>query len=682
VLGTIGYMSPEQVRGKAADARSDIFSFGAVLYEMLAGRRAFTGESAVETMHAIVRDDPPDLEHSARSLLSPALNGIVRHCLEKSPEQRFQSARDLAFALRSLSTTSEPSGFAVGPRSNGWRSNRWLASAMFAIAGIAVGALAGLRRAPAGESPVYQRLTFDRGMISRARFAPEGDTVVYSASWRGEPSEVFTTRIGSSESRSLGVQNAVFHAVSAGGELALGVHSDGLAWTPSTLARVSLGGGAPREVLDGITLADWSPTDSQLAVVRLFERGQRIELPIGHVLYQTAGNISHMRVSPNGEQVAFAEHPPDSPFGAGSLLLVDRVGTKKTLTSGWRDLWGLAWAPDGHEVWFTGAKQEQYKALYAVSIEGRDRLVTRMLGQVDLQDVSRDGRVLVAHVDFRDELMTRSPGTGERDLTWHGLSEVADISRDGDHVLFSELAPGGAGESSAYLRPTDGGPAVRLGEGSALSLSPDGKWALCLLSSATRLVALPTGAGEPRDLTRPGMNYIPWMAATGNRPYGTWFPDSRRVLYRAQEKNGPIQLYVQDRDGGEPRAMGAPGVEIALISPDGQTIATFTRDGRVTLQALDGGTPTTCCALTEREHLIRWGQDGRSFIGRRNDGMSSTLFTLELATGRRKQLWQLEPADRAGAAGPGPIAVTADGRAYAYSFDRVLGELYIVDGLK
>src|SRR5450759_2649666 len=117
VLGTLGYMSPEQVNGKPADARSAIFSFGAILYEMLSGRRAFHGDSAADTMSAILREDPPDLSLTSQNL-PPGLERIVRHCLEKNPEQRFQSARDLAFDLESLSGLSAPGSrpaVATGP---------------------------------------------------------------------------------------------------------------------------------------------------------------------------------------------------------------------------------------------------------------------------------------------------------------------------------------------------------------------------------------------------------------------------------------------------------------------------------------------------------------------------------------------------------------------------------------
>jgi eukaryotic-like serine/threonine-protein kinase len=684
VLGTIGYMSPEQVRGTPADARSDIFSFGVVLYEMLAGQRAFKGDSAAETLHAILKDEPADLTELKRTIPLP-VDRIVKHCLEKSPEQRFQSARDLAFGLRSLSTTSETGRSAVilpAPRER--IRHAAVPVALLGI-GIALGVAgsAAFRKAPSVALPVYHRLTVDRGEIGRARFAPDGETVVYNAAWRGEPTQIFTTRLNSRESRPLGFDSATLHAVSSGGELALGRRARDPGISPATLSRVPLAGGAPRDLLEGVLWADWSPGGADLAVVRIDGNRQRVEFPIGKPIYETVGSITHMRVSPLGDWVAFAGHPPDSPFAKGDLIVVDRTGAKKTLSKDWADLFGIAWRPDGREVWFTAAKADEIKALRAVTVDGEERLVTRALGQVDLQDISRDGRVLVTQPDFRQELLALPPGaTSERDLTWLGLSVLADMSADGTRVLFSELALGGGAGEFVYLRTTDGSPAVRLGEGSALSLSPDGKWALALQSSSSRLVALPTGAGEPRDLTRPGMSYVVGSRGFAGLSLGTWFSDSRRVMFVGQEKGGPVRAFVQDIDGGNPRAIGPPSILGLSVSPDGSTLVAWSPDGPCALYQVDGGTATACRGFGIGDRPVRWSADGRSLLGRHDKGSSVEVFAQDLATGRRKVLWNLTPADRGGVSSIGAIAVSPDGRSYAYSFFRNVSALYLVDGLK
>jgi Tol biopolymer transport system component len=689
VLGTVGYMSPEQVQGKPADARSDIFSFGAVLYEMLSGRRAFKGESAADTMHAILREDPPDLDQSARSL-PPALGRIVAHCLEKSPDQRFQSARDVAFDLESLSTLSSSRRSDAGPPVRSANRRRVATYGALVVAGALAGALvaAMLLKGTPIESPTYRRVTFDRGAVTAARFAPDGQTIVYSAGWRGQPNEIYTARLDSRESRPLGLGHALLQAVSSSSELAIGLETDD-PFRGATLGRVPLAGGAARASVENVSFSDWLPSGADLAAVRVTVTEQRVEFPIGHVVYRTNDSgISHLRVSPAGDWVAFAEHPVATAFGGGRLVALDRAGTRKLLSKPWTDIYGVAWRPDGREVWFTAADGTDYKALHAATLDGGERLVTRMLGQVDLQDISRDGRVLVSQNDFRSEMIARTSGaSADRTLTWLGLSQVADLSADGSRILFNELQPGGGVGRFVYLRSTDGSPAIRLGEGQALALSPDGKWALASVSSSTRLLALPTGAGEPRDLTRNGFDYSRLATAS-------WFPDSRHVLYSAVQNQGPLRLFVQDIDGGEPRVVVSSASEMATaleqsvavagttVSPDGRHFFTQQVGGPPAIYSVDGGDAAPIKGLEAGAQPIGWSQDGRSLICRRDVGLASEVSVLEIATGRRALLWRLAMADPAGASRLGPIVVTADGKSYAYSYYRNISDLYLVDGLK
>jgi hypothetical protein len=513
VLGTVAYMSPEQVRGFPADARSDIFSFGAVLYEMLSGRRPFKGDSAAETMHVILTVDPPELGEPKRSV-PPALERIVHHCLEKRPEQRFHSANDLAFDLEALSGSSGTTAALVQRRAI--RAKRVARTIALLAVGIGIGMLAErtLRTGHPADAPIYRRLTFERGGLEQARFAPDGNTVVYTAAWRGEPMEVFTLRTDSRESRPLGLGRATLFAVSSTSELAVGIQSsDG----GTTLSRVPLAGGSPREVLDRVGWADWSPDGSELAVVRLLADSQRVEFPIGKVLYSTDGNITHLRVSPRGDWVAFIDHPSTSPLGAGALVGVDRSGAKRTLSKWWADVYGVAWRPDGREVWFTAGKSGEFKSLRAVSLDGNERVIAGMLGQIDLEDINRDGRVLLTRANIGIDLHALPPGASyERDLTWFGFSRLADLSSDGRRVLFTEFPEGAAEGGFTYLRKTDGTPAVRLGEGQALALSPDGRWALSLLTAPVRLVVVPTGTGERKTLPGPELTYVDGHAG--------WFP--------------------------------------------------------------------------------------------------------------------------------------------------------------
>ena len=229
VLGTVGYMSPEQVRGQRVDHRSDIFSFGTVFYEMLSGRRAFHGQSAVETMSAILKEDPPELTKD-NAAISPALEQGVRHCLEKNPEERFQSARDLAFAINSLSGLS--SGASV-TRAAGVTlpSRRWrlqlIVFPLVILAALAGGLFLG-KPVWKISPPALHQITFRSGTIFTARFAPDGQTIVYGAAWEGKPSEVFSARTDSPELRPLGAADASLLSISANGEMALLLHPEAL----------------------------------------------------------------------------------------------------------------------------------------------------------------------------------------------------------------------------------------------------------------------------------------------------------------------------------------------------------------------------------------------------------------------------------------------------------------------
>jgi hypothetical protein len=368
VMGTAGYMSPEQVRGQTADHRSDLFSFGAILYEMLSGRRAFRGETSVETMSAILKEDPPELTETNRSV-PPVMERIVRHCLEKNPEERFQSARDVAFNLQSLSgSTTQVAAIAAASRAPA-RVGRIAAVAAGSLAALAAVFWAGGALKPI-PSPVFKPLTFRRGTVTAARFAPDGQNVIYSAAWEDSPHpEVFSTRIDGVASRPLGVSDSDLLAISPQGEMALLQHwRRNLGWQRSgMLARLPLSGGAPKEMLDGVQDADWARDGSRLAVIRGGPQYQ-LEFPVGHVLAKVTGWFSYPRISPDQQHIAFFEHPIGD--DRGDVCVVDLEGHKRVLSPGWSSLDGLAWTPSGNEVWFAGSNTGNSRALYAVSLRG------------------------------------------------------------------------------------------------------------------------------------------------------------------------------------------------------------------------------------------------------------------------------------------------------------------------
>jgi Tol biopolymer transport system component len=675
LLGTAGYMSPEQVRGESTDPRSDLFTFGAILYEMLSGRRAFRGDSAVETMSSILKEEPPDLAETNRTLPS-ALERIVRHALEKNPEERFQSARDLAFHLLALSDPSGPvsasANFGTARRSR--RVPFAIAAGALAAIVVASAFLAG-RQTGRPTPPTFKRLTFRRGTVSMARFAPDGQAILYGAAWDGKQLEIFSTLPQSPESRSMALGDADLMGVSASGDLALLLesHPHRPFTRIGTLARAPLAGGAPREIAENVQWADWAP-DGTLAIVRDSKGMNALEYPMGHALYETAGWVSHPRVSPTGDRVAFLDHPARGD-DAGEVAVVDRTGKKCVLSSGWISIEGLAWSPSGDEVWFTATRAGLSRAVHAVTPSGKERLLTRVTGTLTLMDVSRDGRVLLSQEDARMSIQFCAAGeTAERDLSWLDWSLARDLSADGTQLLFDETGEGAGSDYCVYLRPTDGSPAVRLGEGLAMSLSNDGRWALGLSRhDPSNLLLLPTRAGE-RKVLKSGVASVGWA---------TWFPDGKHVLFWGREAGHGGRLYVEDVDTQVSRPITGEGVNApAAISPDGKLVAARDMESRLALYSVEGGAPKYIPGVASADIPKKWSADGRWLYLFGRGGWPAKVTRLEVATGRIECWKEIAPADRAGLASMSPICLTPDGRSYAYSYARLLSDLYLAEGVK
>ena len=677
VMGTVGYMSPEQLRGGQTDHRTDIFSFGVVLYELLTGRHPFQRGSTADTISAVLKEDPPDLL-TLSSEISPALQSIVGHCLEKSPAERFQSAHDLAFDLEGISRLSGQSpvapAAAVPGRRHRQRAAVAVAASLVAVALFAGGWFAG-RGKPAAPPPYYRALTFRRGDVVNARFARDGQTLVYSAAWDGSPLEIFSMLAGATESRPIGLADADLLAVSSTGEMAvlLRPHYLGARSSRGTLARVPITGGTPREILEDVQEADWSPDGAELAVARWVNGRNRLEYPIGRVLYETSGYISHPRVSPDGNLVAFMDHQIKWD-NRGWVAVVNRSGEKKTLTREWNGEEGLAWSPDGNEVWFTAASANEFEILRAVTLAGRVRLIVSGPGYLTIHDTARDGRVVMARDAFRFEMVGLSPGaTRERDLSWFNGVALRELSPDGKAILFTNFMMGAGINYSTYLRRTDGSPAVNLGDGDGCALSPDGKWVLALMYAPSQLMLLPTGPGEPRRLDIPGIE-------TFARPL-KWTPDGKQVLFSGREPGHTWRSYLYDLDGGTPHPLTKEGVTAAMISPDGNFFLASDPQGKVAVHAMQGTAVRPVTGINEDDDVAAWSADGRSLYVYRRGEMPFHVFRLDLSTGRKEPLNVVAPADTSGAE-RSHILFTPDGKGYVYEVARPLCELYLVEGLR
>ncbi|HEX7252505.1 MAG TPA: protein kinase, partial [Thermoanaerobaculia bacterium] len=600
VMGTMGYMSPEQVRGKTADKRSDLFSFGAILYEMLSGQRAFRGDTAADTITAILTKEPPDLTQTNKEI-HPGLDRIVRHCLEKNPEERFESARDVAFDLEALSGLSGASAVTgahtvPAPRAR----SSWPLLALAAVLGAAIASpfvFSAGKKAAYVPPPSFHQITFSRGEVGNSLFAPDGQTIVYSAAWEGKPMEVFIHRPESPESRPFGLSSAEVLAVSDTGEMAVSINRRQAAPFARTgrLARISIAGGAPRDVLDDVQWAAFGPDGNSLAIVRDVGVKNRLEYPIGKVLYETTGWISHPRVSPKGDYIAFMDHPAPSDDG-GTVAVVDMAGKKKTLTPIYATAQGLAWTPDGGEIWFTAAEGGFNRAIHAVTTSGRLRLIGRVPGISTIRDISKTGRVLMTNESFRLGILYRGPGDStEKDLSWLDYSLVTDIFPDGKRILITESGEGGGAAYSAYLRSTDGTPAVRLGEGATEAFSPEGRWAATLVHpfSDSHLVIVPTGVGESRTPSAENLTVI----------NADWMPDGKRIVFTATEPGRGTRLFLRDAEGGKPKAITPEGYSLyrGTVTPDGKAAVVRGPDRRIYTYPLGGGEPQALSGLAPDE---------------------------------------------------------------------------------
>ena len=680
VMGTAGYMSPEQALGRPLDYRSDQFSLGSIVYEMATGKRAFTRASTPETLSAIIREDPESMSAAAPSAPPPA-RWIVERCLSKEPRQRYASTEDLARDLASVRdhlSELSGSGPALSPGAPRRRARALLALAAVAALAAAAGTFAG-RRLGQRPLPTFTTVTYRRGEIQEARFAPDGSTIVYSAAWNGQPDQLFTKRADSVDEIPVPLPSAVILSISKSGEMAIALdcqptHSGVCS---GRLAVAAITGGAARSIADNVQQADWSPDGQSLVVARDVDGRGHLEHPLGKVIYETPGHTSFPRFSPRGE-IAFVDNPLQTD-NRGSIAIISREGKKQTLTREFSAVSGLSWSPSGDEIWFSAIPERGGPGLYAVSRSGRERVLMRFPEPIQIHDSSFTGRLLVSQQSEKIILVGRHAGEAhERDLSWLDASVAPNFSRDGKALLFEEESPSLASYTTC-LRGMDGSPVVRLGEGSAMALSPDGRWAVTQLISGTYpLAAVPTGPGERRVLPQGSV-----------RAENVVFLDERRIVIAGRKPGQPIRLYVQDVAEGEPRPISDENVEAnttnrIVPAPDGKTVAAVGPEHRIRLYPVDGGAPRPLSAARDDEFPQAWSTDGRWLYIRESEALEPPvrISRIELATGRREFWKELIPSDRSGLVVIGHVALAPDGETYAYAYDQTFSQLFVADGIK
>lgn len=680
VLGTAGYMSPEQVRGEAVDHRSDIFSFGAVLYEMLTGQRAFGRETAAESMTAILKEDPPEIAANGSGSL-PALERIVRHCLEKRPGERFQSARDLGFALENSTGVSGDSIPAVFPE----KRRRW-GIVVPILAGVLLACLAYLAGSHriAVSHPVFRPLTRERGTLGASRFVPGTSDVAYSARWGSGASRLYVTRMDQPAPRVLPDFEGLLQSVSSSGEI-LGLADPYLylGMQHGRLISLPMSGGAARTMAGGVSSADQGQGGDGALVI--FKEGMnRLEWPYGHEIARTYDNLRAMRI--RGTRLAFFQDQSDT-VEDGHLLVTDRAGHSKSLAF-FKGFTGLAWGPDGSDLWVSTYNDGESR-IVAVDQDGHMRTLLTHAGRLELQDVDDQGRMLAVVHTYQRQVFGRARGRErDEDLTWLEAQDAEGISEDGRQVLLAHMMDWTRSGGHIFIRPLDGGPAQDLGEGMGEpSLSPDGRWVASYTDQPVfSLKIIPTGPGIPR--------IVPLPDFAGSDIGVNFLPDSRHAIVSARLKKGPYSLYWMDLGTGKYHQVapdGASGFHSQnMVSPDGQwmayetvTQAAMPEDERsVVVARTDGSSPRSVHGLREREAILGWYKDSSALVILDRNVLPAPVTALDVATGKRTPLMMLTPPDPVGISGVQGLCLAPDGSAYAYNIVRQISELYLIEGLK
>ena len=679
VLGTASYMSPEQARGELVDKRADIWAFGCVCFEMLTGLPAFRGRpTGARPVGA-----PTGPRWDLLPVDVPAgVTDLLKRCLDEDPRRR---RRDIGDVLIDLDAAS---GASAAPRKEPDRRTSRLFAVTIGLAVVASAFVAGWavggREPRLPEQPIWRKLTFDEGYVHTARFGPDGQTVLYSASWGGQPFRVFSTTVLGPESRALDLPPAGLLGVSRSGQLALALscgYRASQGGCTGTLARAPLLGGAPRPLAEDVHAADWGPDGTLAAIV-----SNRLEYPLGTPLADRAGNV---RISPDGTRLAAAEREGDS-----WNIVVRAGGARQVLSADWTFVSGLAWAADSQSVFVSGVgPSNNDDAVSRIAMDGTTRIVLRSRPRVRVLDADSSDRLLIDQSQSTTRSWIHDPQSAgtRRDLTWLGGSVVDAISHDGRQVLLTvrtgaTLEGGRALTSLAlypiYVRPTGGGPAALLGNGYGHALSDDGRWALASTREDrdAKMVLFPLGPGSARTLDNDGLDMRPATNAGAKAS----FAGSNRIVFAARRDEGQARTYVQSIDGGAPAlVVHEPGRLVSPVAPDGDRFVSQRSDGSLWLASLSERPAVRIpFALQANQSIRQWSDDGRELFLMTVRDDRWVVTRVDVASGGTQPHREIMRDALEDNLFRGAVQISRGGSVVAGTGNRTISDLFLIEGVR
>jgi hypothetical protein len=614
-------LSPEQVRGEVADHRSDIFSFGVVLFELATGTQLFKRSTATQTMAAILRDEVLELPMETPL----AMTRIIAHALEKQPDKRFQSASDMAFALRNVNLSTTSAQLLIP--STCITRRRFVGSGAIAAGLIAAGGLGYQMGRKSAVSPPAAYRKVSTGMATRvyaARFAADGESVVYTVRKPGGLIDLAVVGLNDQSPRELNVAGVVnLVAVSASNELAVFLKGN-------VLARLPLFDTIPRKLIEDVVDADWMPDGESMAIIRREAAGQtRVEFPRGKVVAKFE-DATTVRVSPDGERAVVA-HFEGSAYG---YLTVLQKNSKRTEIATFKAPTINAlpfWSPGGHEVWISSLVGTE-RTIYAFGMRGNRRTITTLAGISELEAISRRGRVLIDVVDQRYGSMALGPGA---------VSEV-DISLTDEYAFYSPMAKDGKTYAYTtfngnlpvtYLRHLGEAHAVRLCNGTTCGpISPDLRWVPISRSRPRRGIFLvPTGAGTETEVTISGMTPV-WVVG--------WRPDQSAIV-AASLPEGPLTHLLIWNPSGQVHRVFAKGIfNSTECDPNGQLCITQPAGGAWRIYPTSGALSFDARGIERDEKPLAFTPDGKElFVTNPEMEENSTVWRVNWTTGKRT-IWK------------------------------------------